>query len=67
MTLPAKRTRAIIYTKLFLEQLLVPRLTPDVPESVRAAALGCCATILELATLKSRTVCCRTGSVLREK
>jgi len=40
MTIPAERTRAIIYTKLFLEQLLVPRLTPDVPDSVRAAALG---------------------------
>ena len=40
MTLPAERTRAIIYTKLLLEQLHVPRLTADVPDSVRAAALG---------------------------
>lgn len=40
MTIPAERTRAIIYTKQFLEQLLVPRLTPDVPDSVRATALG---------------------------
>lgn len=38
MTLPAERTRAIIYTKLFLERLLVPRLTPDVPETVRETA-----------------------------
>lgn len=40
MTLAAERTRAIINTKQFLEQLLVPRLTPDVPDSVRAAARG---------------------------
>ena len=40
MTIPAERTRAIIYTKLFLEQLLVPRLTPHVPDSVRIAARG---------------------------
>lgn len=40
MTLPAERTRAIIYTKQFLEQLLVPRLTPNVPDSVRATARG---------------------------
>ncbi|WP_157040520.1 BPSL0761 family protein [Polaromonas naphthalenivorans] len=40
MTLPAERTRAIIYTKQFLERLLVPRLTPDVPESVRQEARG---------------------------
>lgn len=38
MTIPAERTRAIIYTRQFLEQLLVPRLTPDVPDSVRATA-----------------------------
>ena len=40
MTLPAERTRAIIHTKQFLEQLLVHRLTPDVPDSVRTTAQG---------------------------
>jgi hypothetical protein len=38
VTLPAERTCAIIYTKLFLERLPVPRQTPDVPEPVRETA-----------------------------
>lgn len=38
MTIPDERTRAIVYTRQFLEQLLVPGLTPDVPDSVRTTA-----------------------------
>ena len=40
MTIPAERTRAIIYTKLFLERLVDPRQITDVPDSVRATAVG---------------------------
>jgi hypothetical protein len=34
----AERTRAIIHTKMFLERLLDPRLTPDMPAHVRVSA-----------------------------
>jgi hypothetical protein len=35
MTIPSERTRAIIQTKGFLEELINPRLTPDVPDAIR--------------------------------
>ena len=38
MTIPAERTRAIIETRRFLEELLSQRLTPDVPDAVRKQA-----------------------------
>ena len=40
MTLPYERTRAIIETRSFLEQLTNPRLTQEVPEPVRQQALA---------------------------
>jgi len=38
MTIPSERTRAIIETRSFLEELTSQRLTPDVPDAVRQQA-----------------------------
>jgi hypothetical protein len=38
MTVPSERTRAIIETRHFLEELVNKRLTPDVPEEIRNQA-----------------------------
>jgi len=38
MTIPCERTRAIIETRCFLEELISQRLTPDVPDAVRQQA-----------------------------
>lgn len=38
MTIPSERTRAIIETRIFLEELISQRLTPDVPDAVRNQA-----------------------------
>lgn len=38
MTVPSERTRAIIETRHFLEELVNKRLTPDVPEAIRNQA-----------------------------
>lgn len=38
MTVPSERTRAIVNTRQFLEQLQNPRLSPDVPIAVREHA-----------------------------
>ena len=38
MTIPFERTRALIETKIFLQQLQDPKLTPRVPAAVREIA-----------------------------
>lgn len=38
MTLPFERTRSVLYTKQFLEELLDPRKTPRVPRPLRGRA-----------------------------
>ena len=38
LTVPSERTRAIIETRRFLEELISQRLTPDVPDAVRRQA-----------------------------
>ena len=38
MTMPFERTRAVLYTKTFLEELLSPRKTPRIPRSIRGQA-----------------------------
>ena len=38
MTIPYERTRALLETKIFLQQLQDPKLTPRVPASVREHA-----------------------------
>ena len=38
MTIPSERTRAIIETRSFLEELTSQRLTPDLPDAVRQQA-----------------------------
>lgn len=38
MTLPDERTRAVIYTRKFLRDLLQPKITPRVPREVRDRA-----------------------------
>jgi len=38
MTMPSERTRALVDTKRFLEDLLDPRLTPRVPARIRTRA-----------------------------
>ena len=38
MTIPYERTRALLETKIFLQQLQDPKLTPRVPASVRETA-----------------------------
>lgn len=38
MTIPSERTRAIIRTRHFLEELINPGLTPDVPDAIRSQA-----------------------------
>lgn len=38
MTIPSERTRAIIETKRFLEELINPRLTLDVSDAIRNQA-----------------------------
>jgi hypothetical protein len=38
MTLPFERTRSVLYTKQFLEELLDPRKTPRVPRALRGKA-----------------------------
>jgi len=41
MTIPVERTRAVIYTRQFLYDLIDPKKTPRVPKSIRASALHC--------------------------
>ena len=41
MTIPIERTRAVIYTQLFLFDLLDPQKTPKVPGDIRKRALRC--------------------------
>lgn len=38
MTLPFERTRSVLYTKAFLEELLDPQKTPRVPRALRGKA-----------------------------
>lgn len=38
MTIPAERTRALVYAHVFLKDLLNPGVTPGVPKDVRETA-----------------------------
>ncbi len=41
MTVPNERTRAVLYTKDFLRDLLDPKKTPRVPKEIRQRAYRC--------------------------
>lgn len=41
MTIPSERTRAVVYTQKFLQDLLDPKKTPRVPKKVREQAYRC--------------------------
>lgn len=41
MTIPSERTRAVMQTEKFLEDLLDPKKTPRVPKHIRKQALWC--------------------------
>ena len=40
MTIPSERTRAVLATQEFLQELANPKITPGVSEEVRYAALA---------------------------
>ncbi len=41
MTIPVERTRAVLYTRDFLFDLIDPRKTPKVPRAIRQQASRC--------------------------
>jgi len=41
MTIPVERTRAVIYTRQFLYDLIDPKKTPRVSKSIRESARHC--------------------------